>query len=230
MKTPLLIILFSSLLFSCSPFQEKNDSSSDIQAIEAEEIIPETQEQEEEEIVKTQINFGDYELIIHEYEAYGNQNSYPKDSATLEEEMGYILENVAVEIIPKSESDSFSILIARENKLMVYLGEKDTRELSKWNTISGFEPLEDSSKLFFRIGKTEPTNLNKELHSDKNELLEAITEMNVPSVFENYIESTDSISDLGIVPFISRTFLKIMRVSSGQKEVKIVVVNSSWGC
>ena len=81
------------------------------------------------------ISFEDFEIIIHDFSAYREQEFQP-DTLEIDNEIGKGLDRALIQIIPRNESDRFELSISSEQNLTVYVDEREFEDLSDWTRIS----------------------------------------------------------------------------------------------
>ncbi len=232
MKNISLSVLFIVSIFACNSLQETEVSDSSAQANMAEIIeqpLPELRKVEEKEIVKTVIDFGEYELIIHDLESNIDNDLKTQDTIEINKKMGNNFENILIEIKPTNKFDSFQLFIARESRLIAYVDEKDIRELSQWNKLSTYKEIIDSNNYFFRIRNNGIKTRNLELELEFDSIKSVVLKFDGEYI-DDETQQADSLSDLFLELWMSRTFIKIIRSNGGEQEQKLFVSNSSWGC
>ncbi len=176
------------------------------------------------------IDFKNYKLAINGYTSYDTKFEIKNDTLNINESLGFNLEERLLEIIPNNKSDVFEVYIANEQNLTVYIGEKQFQELKGWKKIEQYKKLNDSLDIYYKTPSYNRQSKEKKIHLDFEKIKTEVLKMKGEYITEK-LSQAESYNELPIEFWISRVFIKIIRTDiDGNKEEKILINNSSWGC
>ncbi len=176
------------------------------------------------------IELENYSIIINDYLALNTVISEHNDTITLDEEMGFNLNEKRIEIKPKNISDKFTISVALENNLTVYVGEKQFEDLKEWKRIGSYTELNDSLNYFFTTKPYDREAKEKNLETSFDDIKKETLKLKGEYITKE-LETVKSLKNLPIEFWISRVYIKIIRTTEeGVKDEILIINNSSWGC
>ncbi len=177
-----------------------------------------------------EIELDNYSIIINDYLARNTVISEHNDTIILDEEMGFNLNEKLIEIRPKNKSDKFAISVALENNLTVYVGEKQFEDLKKWKKINSYAKLNDSLNYFFTTKSYDRDVKEKNLETSFEDIKKETLKIKGEYITKE-LETAKSLKNLPIEFWISRVYIKIIRITEeGVKDEILIINNSSWGC
>ena len=243
MKKILLISIIVASFISCkdtsqkkiesnvSNAQEDNRSTdSAINLITEETKIIEIESNESAAPKGFEIELENYSIIINDYSALNTVFLENNDTIILDEEMGFNLNEKLIEIKPKNKSDQFSISVAIENNLTVYVGEKQFKDLKRWKKIGNYTELNDSLNYFFTTKPYDREMKEQNLETSFEDIKKEMFKLKGEYITKE-LETAKSLKNLPIELWISRVYIRITRTTDkGVKDEILIINNSSWGC
>jgi len=243
MKKIILISIIASSLVSCNDTSRKKVASNisnaqgntkitenTIKLITEETKTKGIESNESAAPENFEIELENYSIIINDYSALNTIFLENNDTIILDEEMGFNLNEKLIEIKPKNKSDRFSVSVALENNLTVYVGEKQFKDLKKWKKIGRYTELNDSLNYFFTTKSYDREVKEKNLETSFEDIKKETLKLKGEYITKE-LETVKSLKKLPVEFWISRVYIRITRTTDKGVEDEILIVNnSSWGC